>query len=209
MSDELKAIEERLDRGEYHTDDFHTLLAEVKRLRADKARGTQSEIVMPASELEEHKRAAIAARNLGLIDPARRMERLISALVSAQAEAQKRLWERDEFSMDLSERGEELKDLRTQLSTAQAENAKMRKAAKHAHTDAEGVVNFIRVGNFEAAEIHALSVLNALSPAAPVTQNEDNYPCKECGAPRTKAQGGTTFTVCDDCWNKAHSGDPR
>ena len=29
-----------------------------------------------------------------------------------------------------------------------------------------------------------------------------NYPCEKCGKPRTKAQGGTTFTVCDECWDK-------
>lgn len=34
---------------------------------------------------------------------------------------------------------------------------------------------------------------------------EKNYPCAECGMPRTKDQGGTIFTVCDDCWGKAHS----
>lgn len=26
------------------------------------------------------------------------------------------------------------------------------------------------------------------------------YPCDGCGVMRTKAQGGTTFTVCDACW---------
>lgn len=28
------------------------------------------------------------------------------------------------------------------------------------------------------------------------------YPCADCGVMRTKAQGGTTFTVCDTCWDK-------
>lgn len=33
------------------------------------------------------------------------------------------------------------------------------------------------------------------------TENtEKTYPCIKCGKPRTKAEGGTTFTVCDDCW---------
>ncbi len=27
------------------------------------------------------------------------------------------------------------------------------------------------------------------------------YPCAKCGTMRTKAEGGTTFTVCDDCWD--------
>lgn len=26
------------------------------------------------------------------------------------------------------------------------------------------------------------------------------YPCEKCGKPRSKAEGGTTFTVCDACW---------
>lgn len=37
-----------------------------------------------------------------------------------------------------------------------------------------------------------------------VTDPEGNqlYPCDDCGALRTKPEGGTVFTVCDDCWNK-------
>jgi hypothetical protein len=27
------------------------------------------------------------------------------------------------------------------------------------------------------------------------------YPCERCGKPRTKAEGGTVFTVCDACWD--------
>jgi len=33
---------------------------------------------------------------------------------------------------------------------------------------------------------------------------EEMYPCKECGKLRTKDEGGTTFTVCDECWEKSH-----
>jgi len=29
----------------------------------------------------------------------------------------------------------------------------------------------------------------------------DAYPCNECGVTRTKAEGGTVFTVCDTCWD--------
>lgn len=28
------------------------------------------------------------------------------------------------------------------------------------------------------------------------------YPCADCGKMRSKNQGGTVFTVCDDCWDK-------
>lgn len=31
------------------------------------------------------------------------------------------------------------------------------------------------------------------------------YPCADCGKLRTKDEGGTTFTVCDECWDKHHS----
>ena len=36
---------------------------------------------------------------------------------------------------------------------------------------------------------------------------EPTYPCADCGVPRTKAQGGRTFTVCDECWDKQLQGD--
>ncbi len=40
---------------------------------------------------------------------------------------------------------------------------------------------------------------------APAT--EPLYPCADCGKLRTKAQGGTIFTVCDECWDKLdHNG---
>lgn len=29
---------------------------------------------------------------------------------------------------------------------------------------------------------------------------DETYPCELCGKLRTKAGGGTTFTVCDECW---------
>ncbi|MBK8006787.1 MAG: hypothetical protein IPK12_23645 [Gemmatimonadetes bacterium] len=40
-------------------------------------------------------------------------------------------------------------------------------------------------------------------PATPAPETEPTYPCVECGKLRTKAEGGTTFTVCDACWDKA------
>jgi len=33
---------------------------------------------------------------------------------------------------------------------------------------------------------------------------EKKYPCVDCGKLRTAGEGGTTFTVCDECWRKAH-----
>lgn len=28
------------------------------------------------------------------------------------------------------------------------------------------------------------------------------YPCADCGVSRSAAEGGTVFTVCDECWDK-------
>ena len=33
---------------------------------------------------------------------------------------------------------------------------------------------------------------------------EKKYPCVDCGKLRTAGEGGTTFTVCDECWDKSH-----
>lgn len=34
------------------------------------------------------------------------------------------------------------------------------------------------------------------------TTEGGSYPCEKCGRPRTRAEGGIAFTVCDECWNK-------
>lgn len=39
--------------------------------------------------------------------------------------------------------------------------------------------------------------------------SEQTYPCAECGTLRTKAEGGTTFTVCDECWEKSHPAEEK
>ncbi len=39
-------------------------------------------------------------------------------------------------------------------------------------------------------------------------QSERKYPCIDCGKLRTKAEGGTIFTVCDACWERRHA-EPR
>lgn len=44
----------------------------------------------------------------------------------------------------------------------------------------------------------------AAQPPAESTSAVDAYPCNECGAVRTKAEGGTVFTACDMCWGKRH-----
>jgi hypothetical protein len=37
-----------------------------------------------------------------------------------------------------------------------------------------------------------------------MSDSERVYPCDDCGILRTKAEGGTVFTVCDACWDKLH-----
>jgi hypothetical protein len=37
--------------------------------------------------------------------------------------------------------------------------------------------------------------------------SEPLYPCQDCGKLRTKSEGGTIFTVCDECWDKNYGGD--
>jgi hypothetical protein len=45
------------------------------------------------------------------------------------------------------------------------------------------------------------------TPPTTAGRGEAIYPCADCGVLRTKAEGGTTFTVCDECWGK-HYGKP-
>lgn len=37
---------------------------------------------------------------------------------------------------------------------------------------------------------------------------EKKYPCAVCGKLRTKDEGGTTFTVCDECWKRKFCPQP-
>ena len=32
--------------------------------------------------------------------------------------------------------------------------------------------------------------------------DERIYPCEKCGLMRNKSEGGTTFTLCDKCWDE-------
>jgi len=43
-------------------------------------------------------------------------------------------------------------------------------------------------------------------PAATCSADDEKiYPCADCGMPRSKNEGGTVFTVCDDCWDKHYT----
>lgn len=51
-------------------------------------------------------------------------------------------------------------------------------------------------------ELGVLQDMNSRDASQPDEQNARIYPCRECGVLRSKAEGGTTFTVCDECWDK-------
>lgn len=38
----------------------------------------------------------------------------------------------------------------------------------------------------------------------PVNNDDEVYPCADCGVLRSQNQGGTVFTLCDECWDKYH-----
>ena len=54
-------------------------------------------------------------------------------------------------------------------------------------------------------DVAAIDVIRALEPppmpGEVATDPERIYPCDRCGLMRTKAEGGTVFTVCDACWD--------
>lgn len=39
-------------------------------------------------------------------------------------------------------------------------------------------------------------------------KNARVYQCQKCGTMRSEAEGGTVFTVCDDCWDKHFKKEP-
>lgn len=47
--------------------------------------------------------------------------------------------------------------------------------------------------------------VKALTEDTERPQNTETYPCDKCGALRTKSEGGTTFTVCDKCWDNTET----
>lgn len=41
-----------------------------------------------------------------------------------------------------------------------------------------------------------------------IKELDKQYPCTKCGKLRTKEEGGTTFSVCESCWDKMHPDCP-
>jgi hypothetical protein len=54
--------------------------------------------------------------------------------------------------------------------------------------------------------IDAVAKQQQAAPQAEPPDDARTYPCTKCGKLRSKAEGGTTFTVCDDCWDAAQDG---
>jgi len=53
----------------------------------------------------------------------------------------------------------------------------------------------------------ALMLADNFKPYPPPAQSSGAeepriYPCAKCGTMRTKSEGGTTFTICDKCWDE-------
>lgn len=61
---------------------------------------------------------------------------------------------------------------------------------------------------YEAARGALDRLAAAPRPPEAAREGEPTYPCAECRKPRTKAEGGTTFTVCDECWDKRYRAVP-
>ena len=41
-------------------------------------------------------------------------------------------------------------------------------------------------------------------PSTPASGSDRIYPCNKCGKLRFKDEGGTTFSICDECWEKQY-----
>ena len=77
-----------------------------------------------------------------------------------------------------------------------------RLAALEVHHKAQEKINKANVLWIEDVERRLGAVEKAQQPQKPA---EPIYPCQKCGKLRTKAEGGTTFTLCEKCWDKYYS----
>jgi len=57
---------------------------------------------------------------------------------------------------------------------------------------------------FDEFGFHTTYFVKPLTEVKEESDDERKYPCADCGIMRSKNEGGTTFTVCDECWDKAH-----
>lgn len=82
-----------------------------------------------------------------------------------------------------------IKDLQSQL-------AKMREALEKIKESAGST-------DPRKASLYKIYILakEALALSGKEEERDAKYPCAKCGKLRTKDEGGTTFTVCDKCWD--------
>jgi len=63
----------------------------------------------------------------------------------------------------------------------------------------------LREESYDTSVVRALgaveAAIRALKPKDEPADSERVYPCDKCGIMRSKAEGGTVFTVCDACWD--------
>lgn len=76
------------------------------------------------------------------------------------------------------------------------------------HLCREGVVWCRRCGMSKVAPAFAGSTTDGVcyepERDGPAPEEERKYPCDLCGKLRSKAEGGTVFTVCDECWDATY-----
>ena len=115
------------------------------------------------------------------------------------------LAERDEARADLARVRGERDRLRSGIATANrlAEKggrdlARAVKAESDRDTLQQQLTAAERHGDILVGEVDAMQ--RQLDEARELSNRI--YPCDDCGKLRSKAEGGTVFTICDECWDR-------
>lgn len=90
------------------------------------------------------------------------------------------------------EAADEIEHLREQNERIKSENARL-----------TAVVEAVRK-RYTPAIAGCCEICDALRALDKPCDDDRIYPCDDCGKMRSKNEGGTTFTVCDECWDKQH-----
>lgn len=116
-------------------------------------------------------------------------------------EADKLLFHHDRTSCfsisDVDELFAALDSLREEASLYQKEWAKLRAALD----EAKDGLTAAHMHGFEEGRDQYMDKVRKLQDALDAERGRI-YPCADCGKMRTKEEGGTAFTVCDECWDK-------
>lgn len=92
------------------------------------------------------------------------------------------------------------------VTTTRAERIEIlaRKVVASRHDDLDtGSINWVAVlACHMDALAAALAETDATASYSHAGDDARIYPCSLCGTMRSKNEGGTTFTVCDDCYDK-------